>query len=111
SGFTLDAGPEERRRYLKGYAARRRRAIDAAWAANPEPQPGLAPRFQNHGESLGTLSEYFLARIGMTLRFDVSGPFGGVWDAHIGPDRVVVELDGGEGDADHRLSLGVRWLE
>ena len=111
SGFTLDAGPEERRRYLKGYAARRRRAIDAAWAANPEPQPGLAQRFKTHVESLGTLSEYFLARIGMTLRFDVSGPFGGVWDAHIGPDRVVVELDGGEGHADYRLSMDGRWLD
>ncbi|TDW95435.1 UDP-MurNAc hydroxylase [Kribbella pratensis] len=111
NGFALDAGPDERRRYLKEYAARRRPAVDAAWAANPEPQPGLAKRFKEHVESLGTLSEYFLARIGMTLRFQVMGPNGGLWDAHIGPDRVWVDLDGGNGHADYRLTLDGRWLD
>jgi len=109
--FALDAGPEERRRYLTEYAARRRPAIDAAWASNPVSRPGLADRFKTHLESLGTLSEYFLARIGMTLRFDVSGPHGGVWDARIGPDRVVVDLDGGAGHADYRLTMDGRWLD
>ncbi|NUR97480.1 MAG: MBL fold metallo-hydrolase [Kribbellaceae bacterium] len=109
--FRLDAGPEERRRYLTEYAARRRPAIDAAWAANPVSRPGLAQRFKTHLESLGTLSEYFLARIGMTLRFDVSGPYGGVWDAHIGPDKVLVDLDGGTGHADYRLTMDGRWLD
>ncbi|MFG1911998.1 MBL fold metallo-hydrolase [Kribbella sp. NPDC048928] len=111
AGFALDAGPAERRRYLTEYAARRRPAIDAAWAANPESRPGLAQRFKAHFESLGTLSEYFLARIGMTVRFEVSGPYGGVWDAHIGPDRVTVELAGGQGPADYRLKLDGRWLD
>ncbi|HEY4569266.1 MAG TPA: Rieske 2Fe-2S domain-containing protein, partial [Kribbella sp.] len=111
SGFALDAGPQERRRYLQEYADRRRPAIDAAWATNPEPQPGLAERFKNHLESLGTLSEYFLARIGMTLRFDVVGANGGLWDAHIGPDRVRVDLDGGDGHADYRLTMDGRWLD
>ncbi|GAA3121560.1 UDP-MurNAc hydroxylase [Kribbella aluminosa] len=111
NGFALDAGPEQRRQYLKEYAARRRPAIDAAWAANPVSRPGLAHRFKAHLESLGTLSEYFLARIGMTLRFDVSGPYGGVWDAHIGPDRVVVDLDGGTGHADYTLTMDGRWLD
>ncbi|HZX05375.1 MBL fold metallo-hydrolase [Kribbella sp.] len=109
--FALDAGPAERRRYLTAYAERRRPAIDAAWAANPVSRPGLAHRFKSHVESLGTLSEYFLARIGMTLRFDVSGPYGGVWDAHIGPDRVVVDLDGGTGHADYTLTMDGRWLD
>ena len=110
-GFSLDSGPDERRRYLADYAARRRPAIEAAWAANPQARPGLADRFKAHLESLGTLSEYFLARIGMTLRFDVTGPYGGVWDAHIGPGRVVVDLDGGSGHADYRLTLDGRWLD
>ena len=35
-GFSLDSGPDERRRYLADYAARRRPAIEAAWAANPQ---------------------------------------------------------------------------
>jgi UDP-MurNAc hydroxylase len=111
TGFALDAGPDERRRYLTEYAARRRPAIDAAWAANPESRPGLAQRFKAHLESLGTLSEYFLARIGMTVRFEVSGSQGGVWDVHIGPDRVAVDLDGGAGHADYRLTIDGRWLD
>ncbi|MBB5978376.1 MBL fold metallo-hydrolase [Kribbella solani] len=111
AGFALDSGPQERRRYLSAYAARRRRAIEAAWAANPEPGPGLADRFKAHFESLGTLSEYFLARIGMTVRFVVEGPYGGVWDAHIGPDGVVVDVDGGSGHADYCLTMDGRWLD
>ncbi|WP_112238779.1 MBL fold metallo-hydrolase [Kribbella monticola] len=110
-GFSLDAGPEARRHYLAEYAVRRRAAIDAVWAANPPPAPGLAERFKAHFESLGTLSEYFLARIGMTVRFEVEGPNGGVWDAHIGPDRVRVDLDGGDCHADYRLILDGRWLD
>lgn len=110
-GFSLDAGAEERRRYLTEYAARRRTAIAAAWAANPPAAPGLAERFKAHFESLGTLSEYFLARIGMNVRFEVSGPGGGVWDAHIGPNHVFVDLDGGDCHADYRLVLDGRWLD
>jgi UDP-MurNAc hydroxylase len=109
--FSLDAGPEARRRYLIEYAARRRPAIEAVWAANPPPGPGLAERFKAHFESLGTLSEYFLARIGMNVRFVVEGPHGGVWDAHIGPGRVRVDLNGGDCHADYRLILDGRWLD
>lgn len=109
--FSLDAGREARRRYLLEYADRRRTAIDAVWAANPPPAPGLADRFKAHFESLGTLSEYFLARIGMTLRFVVEGPNGGVWDAHIGPGQVRVDLNGGDCRADYRLILDGRWLD
>jgi UDP-MurNAc hydroxylase len=47
----------------------------------------------------------------MTVRFEVSGPGGGVWDAHIGPDRVFVDLDGGDCHADYRLVLDGRWLD
>lgn len=101
----------DRRAYLTAYAGRRRPAIEAAWASNPVPDEGLAERFREHFEGLGLLSEYFLARIGMTLRFVVSGPHGGTWDVHIGPDSVRVDLDGGEGHADYRLVLDGRWLD
>ena len=77
---------------------------------SPADGPGSAERFREHLESLGTLSEYFLARIGMTVRFEVTGPAGGTWDAHIGPDAVRVDLDGGAGHADYRLRMDARWL-
>jgi L-ascorbate metabolism protein UlaG (beta-lactamase superfamily)/nitrite reductase/ring-hydroxylating ferredoxin subunit len=113
SGFSLDGSPAERRRYLEGYAARRRDAVDRAWARHPEPSydSGLAERFAAHVESLGTLSQYFLARIGMTLRFEVAGAAGGTWDAHLGPDEVRVDLDGGAGHADYLLRMDARWLQ
>ncbi len=112
TGFSLAAGPVARRGYLEQYAARRRAAVAQVWADHPEPSrdSGLAERFAAHVESLGTLSEYFLARIGMTLRFEVSGPAGGVWDARIGPDDVRVDLDGGTGHADYLLRMDARWL-
>ena len=113
SSFSLDGSPAERRSYLEAYAARRRPEIDRAWADNPEPahDSGLAQRFAEHLESLGTLSGYFLARIGITVRFEVSGPAGGTWDARIGPDRVTVDLDGGAGHADYLLRMDARWLD
>lgn len=112
AGFSLDTGPEERRRYLEEYAARRAPYINSVWTDNPSLPEGadLGPAFAEHFRSLGTLSEYFLARIGMTLRFEVTGPGGGTWDAHIGPDRVEVDLDGGRGPANYRLRLDARWL-
>jgi UDP-MurNAc hydroxylase len=110
-GFRLDCSAAERRRYLTSYAERRRPYLAAAWATNPVPPPGMGERFREHFESLGTLSEYFLARIGMTVRFEVTGPEGGVWDAHIGPDRVRVDLDGGASHADYRLVVDGRWLD
>jgi UDP-MurNAc hydroxylase len=112
-GFELDAPPEDRRRYLEDYAAWRRPYIDKVWADNPEPAPDsdLGERFKTHFESLGTLSQYFLARIGMTLRFEVLGPGGGTWDVHIGPDDVRVDLEGGLGEANYRLTMDGRWLD
>jgi len=112
-GFSLGAGPAERRRYLERYAARRAGDVAEAWAANPEPAADsrLGERFAAHLESLGTLSAYFLARVGMTVRFEVSGAAGGTWDAHIGPDVVRVDLDGGAGHADYVLRMDARWLE
>ncbi len=112
ASFTLADTTTRRRAYLEAYAERRRPAIERAWADNPEPaaDSGLAERFAEHFESLGTLSAYFLARIGMTLRFEVSGAAGGTWDVRIGPDRISVDLEGGAGPADYLLRLDARWL-
>jgi len=112
SSFRLDHTVEERRRYLEAYAERRRAAIDAVWAANPVPaaDSGLGEAFRTHLESLATLSSYFLARIGLLVRFRVLGPAGGTWDAHLGPDAVRVDLDGGRGPADYEITVDGRWL-
>ena len=109
---TLDDTVEQRRRYLEAYAERRRAAIDAVWAANPPPaaDSGLGEAFRAHLESLATLSSYFLARIGLLVRFRVLGPAGGTWDAHLGPDAVRVDLDGGQGPADYEITVDARWL-
>jgi UDP-MurNAc hydroxylase len=113
ANFRLDSSAEERRAYLEAYAARRRPYIRQVWAANPEPAADsrLGERFKQHLESLGTLSQYFLARIGMVVRFEVLGPAGGTWDAHIGPETVEVDLDGGGCPANYRLTMDARWLD
>ena len=90
SGFSLDAPPRSGVPISSSTPPAGAPRSTRPGRANPEPSAdsGLAERFAAHMESLGTLSEYFLARIGMTLRFEVSGPAGGTWDAHIGPRRV-----------------------
>ena len=112
SGFSLAASPSERRSYLAEYAERRAPVLRQVWADNPTPAAGsgLGPRFADHIASLATLSSYFLARIGLTMRFEVLGAAGGTWDVHLGPDRAEVDLDGGDGPCDYRLRLESRWL-
>lgn len=112
SDFDLTAGPATRRRYLEEYAERRRPALARVLEDNPVPaaDASLAEDFKAHFERLGGLSGYFLARVGMILRFEVSGPGGGTWDAHIGPERIEVDLDGTAERAHYRLRLDGRWL-
>ncbi len=112
AGFQLDGSASERRAYLTEYAERRRPHIERILVDHPEPglESKLGERFKEHFESLGTLSQYFLARIGLTLRFEVRGPVGGTWDAHIGPDDIWVDLDGGTGPCSYRLTVDARWL-
>jgi L-ascorbate metabolism protein UlaG (beta-lactamase superfamily)/nitrite reductase/ring-hydroxylating ferredoxin subunit len=112
TGFRLDASPAERRDYLEAYAVRRRPEIDRVRAEHPTPADDgtLARDFCEHFESLGRLSAYFLAKAGLTMRFEVLGPGGGTWDAHIGPDRLRVDLEGRAEAVDYRLRLDGRWL-
>lgn len=112
-GFSLDGSTDDRRRYLEEYAARRRQHVGRVWDDNPEPSADsrLAERFKQHFESLATMSEYFLARIGLILRFEVLGPAGGTWDAHIGPHTIEVDLHGGHVPANYHITVDARWLE
>lgn len=110
SDFSLSASASDRRAYLEDYARRRAPYLRDVWLQNPPADDGLAERFKTHFEELGELSEYFLARIGFTVRFEVLGPGGGVWDVHLGPERVRVDLDGGQGPANYLLRLDSRWL-
>ena len=82
-GFDLDDTEE----YLAAYAARRRDELHRVYTANPEPRAGsqMFERFEEHFRRLGSMNDYFLQRIGMTIQFDVSGDAGGIWDVELGP--------------------------
>ena len=57
--------------------------LDAAYP-DPPAGSGLAERFAEHFARLGRMSPYFLERIGLTVRFEVAGADGGVWDVQLG---------------------------
>ncbi|MFY9914167.1 MAG: MBL fold metallo-hydrolase [Nocardioidaceae bacterium] len=111
--FRADTSRRARVRYLEEYADRRAAEIAAVWAAHPDPPATsrLGERFAEHMETLGTLSGYFLARVGITLRLEVAGEAGGVWDTMIGPSKVSVDLTGRCADPSYRIRLDARWLD
>lgn len=82
-----------------------RASLDADMAevstAFPEPEAGLAERFAEYFTRLGQLSPYFLERIAMTVRFEVTGAAGGVWDVHFGSDDA----------AQYVFTVEARWLD
>ena len=108
-GFSFDdpAG------YLRAYAERRRDEIDAVYAALPDPAPEsrLGERFREHFLALGALSDYFLSRIGMTVRFEVLGRAGGEWDVRLGPDSTAVDLVPSGVRPGYHLTVEARWLD
>jgi L-ascorbate metabolism protein UlaG (beta-lactamase superfamily)/nitrite reductase/ring-hydroxylating ferredoxin subunit len=99
--------------YLETYAERRAGELAAVHAAYPEPDPASAldERFAEHFRRLGSMSSYFLERIGLTLRFDVTGPAGGTWDVVLGQPSVAVHLTPRSRRAQYRLRLDSRWLD
>ncbi len=99
--------------YLEAYAARRRSELEAVYAEYPDPPSGsgLPQRFREHFCDLGALSDYFLQRIGMTVRFVVSGADGGTWDVDLGPHGCQVHLQPGDVDPQYRISVEARWLD
>lgn len=99
--------------YLAAYADRRRAEIEQVHRCYPDPPAGsgLRERFVEHFERLGGLSGYFLRRIGMTMRFEVSGADGGTWDVSIGPDRLEVLPEPSDLPPQYRIRVAARWLE
>jgi UDP-MurNAc hydroxylase len=100
--------------YLDTYAADRAEGLAQVHAAAAEPGLELGERFREHFARLGTLSPYFLTRIGMTVRFEVAGPGGGDWDVRMDSDGLVVDLDGTGHPSlpapAYTLSVDGRWL-
>jgi UDP-MurNAc hydroxylase len=107
SRFSYTDGLEE---YLDRYAADRADALAGVHAAVADLGPDLAERFVRHFSVLGTLSPYFLTRIGMTVRFEVTGPYGGTWDVRMDDDGLRVDLDGRTERPEYTFTVAGRWL-
>ncbi|MGW3957454.1 Rieske 2Fe-2S domain-containing protein [Streptomyces sp. NPDC004752] len=82
----------DRGMYIARYAADRRDAVHAVHAAYPDPPPSLYELFTAHFTWLGSLSQHFNQRVDMTVRFEVAGPHGGVWDVTFASEGVTVGI-------------------
>ena len=96
--------------YLDAYAVARRGDIEAVRATFPEPGTDLRDAFVEHFRRLGEMSPYFLDRIDMTVRFELSGEVEGRWDVDLRPDGVRVDLTGRARPPDYGFRLDSRWL-
>ncbi|HEY2795058.1 MAG TPA: Rieske 2Fe-2S domain-containing protein [Micromonosporaceae bacterium] len=96
--------------YLSRYADDRRNAIASVSAGLGDVGPDLAVRFGKHFSDLGTLSPYFLTRIGMTVRFEVAGPHGGNWDVRMDESGLAVDLTGSAAEPEYTFTVEGRWL-
>lgn len=103
-----DLGP-----YLAAYARRRANEVATTYAAHPDPTAGggLARRFEDHFTRLGALSSYFSERIDMTVRFDVQGADGGVWDVSFSRSGAQVHIAPLPEAPQYLLRVHARWLE
>jgi nitrite reductase/ring-hydroxylating ferredoxin subunit len=103
--FSYTVGIED---YLDRYAADRGGAIAAELAAFPAPGPEFGGLMTEHFSRLGTLSEYFLARVDMTVRFVVTGV--GTWDVAVRPGGVNVAPAADDTKPGYRIVVDGRWL-
>jgi len=97
-------------RYLRDYSHQRAVELSRLHAVHPVPDAALGERFTDHFLRLAGLSRYFIERISMTVRFDVSGPAGGRWDVHLYPDQISVDLTGADASPRYRFAIESRWL-
>ncbi|HEY2315219.1 MAG TPA: MBL fold metallo-hydrolase [Streptosporangiaceae bacterium] len=96
--------------YLDTYARARHRDIEAVRAGFPERGPELRDAFVEHFNRLGEMSPYFLERIDMTVRFELTGAVEGRWDVDLRPEGVRVDLRGRASQPGYRFRLDSRWL-
>ena len=96
--------------YLDRYARTRRAAIEAVRAGFPAPGADLRDAFTDHFRRLGEMSPYFLDRIDMTVRFELTGEIEGRWDVDLRPDGVRVDLNGRARHPEYGFRLDSRWL-
>ena len=96
--------------YLDGYAHARRQDIEAVRADFPEPGADLRDAFVEHFRRLGEMSPYFLDRIDMTVRFELTGEVNGRWDVDLRPEGVRVNLSGRARRPEYGFRLDSRWL-
>jgi len=96
--------------YLDGYARARRQDIEAVRADFPEPGADLRDAFVEHFRRLGEMSPYFLDRIDMTVRFELTGQVDGRWDVDLRPEGVRVDLSGRTRRPEYGFRLDSRWL-
>jgi nitrite reductase/ring-hydroxylating ferredoxin subunit len=105
--FSYTEGVEE---YLDRYAADRAAELAAVHGEAYRPGPELADLFREHFSRLGTLSPYFLTRIGMTVRFEVTGDYGGNWDVRMDANGMRVDLEARTGSPEYTFTVDGRWL-
>ena len=96
--------------YLDVYACARRDEIESVRSAFPDPGADLSDAFAEHFRRLGEMSPYFLERIDMTVRFELTGAIEGRWDVDLRPEGVRVDLRGRASQPEYRFRLDSRWL-
>jgi UDP-MurNAc hydroxylase len=96
--------------YLDSYARARRADVDAVRALYPQPGPELRDAFEEHFRRLGEINRYFLGRIDMSVRFELTGGVEGRWDVDLRPDGVRVDFSGRAHQPAYRFRLDSRWL-
>lgn len=93
--------------HWEGFASSDSRAQETAdiEAAYPDPPAGsgLAERFTEHFARLSRMSPYFMEQIALTVRFEVAGADGGVWDVRLG--------SGADEPAEYVFGVEARWLD
>jgi L-ascorbate metabolism protein UlaG (beta-lactamase superfamily)/nitrite reductase/ring-hydroxylating ferredoxin subunit len=96
--------------YLDAYAADRADAIADVHFCVGAAGPGLGELFRAHFTRLATLSPYFLTRIGMTVRFEVTGAHGGSWDVRMDSAGLTVDLTGAAQSPAYTFTVAGNWL-
>ena len=93
--------------YLDAYASAREPYIAEVCATYPEAGADLGERFTEYFRRLGEISPYFLERIDMTVRFELSGAVEGRWDLDLRPEGVRIDLTGRARGPPVRLPAGL----